>query len=417
MGAGLLQLDCDFHIHSRYSAGTSESMNFENIASQAPLKGLQVVGTGDALHPRWLEEMRSLAESSDGILERGGCRFVATVEVEDTHRVHHLLFLPGIAAAEGLREALQGKSEDLDKDGRPHLRIGGAELVDLVMEAGGFLGPAHAFVPWTSVYKEYDSLKACYGDHLKDIPFLELGLSADTQLADRIAELQGLTFLSNSDAHSPWPNKLGREFNRLLLRELDFRSLRRAIEGRGEERVAMNVGLDPRLGKYYSTACIRCYRSYSLQDATVSKWRCRDCGGRLKKGVKDRIGELADYGEPRHPPHRPPYLRIAPLADILALALKVKSPYSEKARALWSKLVTRFGSEIAVLLDVPLVEIRGEAGERVADLLKAFREKKFGVVEGGGGKYGELVFGNPRPRKIYEDQSMLDTFLTGGKSA
>ncbi|MBI4344042.1 MAG: phosphotransferase, partial [Euryarchaeota archaeon] len=163
----MLQLDCDFHIHSRYSAGTSDSMNFENIASQAPLKGLQVVGTGDALHPRWLEAMRALAESSDGVLERDRCKFVATVEVEDAHRVHHLLFLPGIAAAEGLREALKDRAVDLDTDGRPHLRIEGAELVDLVMEAGGFLGPAHAFVPWTSVYKEYDSLKACYGDRLK----------------------------------------------------------------------------------------------------------------------------------------------------------------------------------------------------------------------------------------------------------
>jgi len=52
------------------------------------------------------------------------------------------------------------------------------------------------------------------------IHFIELGLSADTDYADRIAELARRTFLSNSDAHSPRCNKLAREFNQMELKEL-----------------------------------------------------------------------------------------------------------------------------------------------------------------------------------------------------
>lgn len=56
--------------------------------------------------------------------------------------------------------------------------------------------------------------------------FLELGLSADTNMADRIEELQDIVFLTNSDAHSPWPHRLGREFNRLKLDDFSYTSLK-----------------------------------------------------------------------------------------------------------------------------------------------------------------------------------------------
>lgn len=402
-------LDCDFHIHSRYSGATSEQMNFEVISEQAPLKGLSVVGTGDALHHAWLKEIKSLKLFSDGIYEKRKCKFVITTEVEDARRVHHLIFLPEISSAESLRETFKKFSVDIDRDGRPHLRLNGEELVDYVGEVGGFLGPAHAFVPWTSIYKEYGSIKECYGDNVKKIKFLELGLSADTYLADCIEELQELTFLSNSDAHSPWPHRLGREFNRLLVKELTFKDIRKAIE-RNENKVVLNVGFDPRLGKYHSTACIKCFRRYELEEATKLKWRCMECGGILKKGVRDRIKELGSI-IPKHPEHRPKYIRIAPLAEILCLALKVKNIYSPEIQENWKKLVSRFGSEISVLVDAPIEEIKKESNGKVAELIAAFREGKFEIVEGGGGKYGEIVFNGARRRSAQRrSQAVLDDY-------
>jgi uncharacterized protein (TIGR00375 family) len=404
-----LRIDCDFHIHSRYSAATSKNMNLQVISRQARLKGLELVGTGDALHRGWLREIRGLQEYSEGIYEKNGCKFIITLEVEDSRRVHHLIFLPGISAAQGLREALEKYSEDIDSDGRPHLRLDGEGLVDLVQDVDGAVGPSHAFVPWTSIYKEYDALEECYGDNAGKISFLELGLSADTEMADYIAELRDITLLSNSDAHSPWPHRLGREFNRLQLRELSYGEVMKALRRKGN-RVALNVGLDPRLGKYHRTACIRCYAVYDYSEAERLRWRCPQCRGLLKKGVRDRIHELSSYPEPHHPEHRPPYIRIAPLAEILCLAMGVKSLYSPRVQEEWRRLVKAFGSEIAVLIDADPEEIKKVSGEELGKLIRRFREGDFTIVHGGGGRYGRIVFGPPdeKPRKTA--QGVLDQF-------
>jgi uncharacterized protein (TIGR00375 family) len=387
-------------------------MSLEVISKQALLKGLDVVGTGDALHSAWLREIQGLNPYSDGIYEKNGCKFIITLEVEDMHRVHHLIFLPGIDPALGLREEFLKHSVDIDKDGRPHLRLNGEEIVDHVKDAGGILGPSHAFVPWTSVYKEYDSLRACYGDNYKDLSFIELGLSADTEMADYIPELQDLTFLSNSDAHSPWPHRLGREFNRLEVGSLSFDEIRKALERKSGNRVTLNVGFDPRLGKYHRTACIRCYTLYEFEDAKKLRWRCAKCKGVLKKGVRDRITELGAYPAPRHPEHRPQYIRIAPLAEILCLALNVKSLYSAKVQESWKKLVGRFGSEIAVLIDVDVEDLKKEINERTGELIEAFRSGNFNITQGGGGKYGEIIFDRPSKEKFYTGkQGSLDQYL------
>ncbi|MEE8403536.1 MAG: TIGR00375 family protein, partial [Candidatus Hydrothermarchaeaceae archaeon] len=372
-------------------------------------KGLHLIGTGDALHPKWLLEIKGLDGYSDGVYEKNGCKFVITTEVEDSHRVHHLVFLPEISAAQGLQESLKKHSADIEKDGRPHVRLNGEELLDFVEEVGGFAGPSHAFVPWTSVYKEYDTIKDCYGKNAEKVGFLELGLSADTEMAGRIPELQDISFLTNSDAHSPWPNRLGREFNRLSLEDFSFPDIKKAIFGGG---IKLNVGLDPRLGKYHRTACIKCYTLYKFADAKRYNWKCQDCGGRLKKGVYDRIEELSACDTPGQSKNRPDYIRIAPLADILSSALGVKNVYSDRVQNAWRGLVERFKTEIAVLLDVPVEGIKTEGGEKLADLISAYRQGRFNILEGGGGKYGEMLFSRKNSQNFYTgNQSMLDSFV------
>jgi uncharacterized protein (TIGR00375 family) len=383
----------DFHIHSRYSGATSNRMDVETIAQQARLKGLNIVGTGDIFHPKWFESVRAeLREVDEGTFEHEvyGTRFILTVEVEDAKRVHHLILFPSVDAVNGMREVLAKKSADIDSDGRAHVEMEAPELVDLALEHDCMIGPSHAFTPWTSMYKEFDSLGACYGDRAPDVKFLELGLSADTDMADRIGELQDKTFLSCSDAHSPWPEKLGREFNRLELAEPTYREVEMAIKRENNRRISMNVGFDPRLGKYHMSACSRCFQQYDLGRAVALRWRCERCGGWIKKGVWDRVNELATYPEPKHPPHRPPYLRIAPLSEVIALALCTQDLHSPEVRATWGKLVESFGSEIGALVDAPLDEMEKIAGKRVTAIVKAFRDNSLRVVPGGGGKYGHL---------------------------
>jgi len=382
----------DLHIHSKYSGATSRQMNISTIAHQAKLKGLTFVGTGDVFHPEWLKSLKSeLNEVADGTFEHQiyKTRFLLTVEIEDKNRVHHLIILPSFSAAESVREKLAKSSADMNVDGRARIDLGAQEITEIVAQHDSLIGPSHAFTPWTSVYKEFNSLKDCYGDQLDKVSFVELGLSADTDMADRIAELADFTFMSNSDAHSPWPDKLGREFNRFSLAEPTYAEIVKAIKREDGRRVCLNVGFDPRLGKYHITACSRCFKQFAMEQAVKLRWKCDGCGGWIKKGVWDRINELADYPEPRHPPHRPNYLRIAPLAEVIGLAIG-EDPHSPVVRSEWEKLVTRFGSEISVLIDASPETLHDATRPQVAEVIKAFRSGTLRVVPGGGGRYGHL---------------------------
>jgi len=408
----MLSLNVDFHIHSKYSGGTSQQMELPTIASQAQLKGLEIVGTGDALHNAWLEHIKEmLREEGEGIYiyPTTNTRFIITGEVEDIKRVHHLILFPSLSSAEDMHEKIKGKSVDLDQDGRPHVQLNGEELVDIAKDSGALIGPAHAFTPWTAIYKEYRSLRECYGDQLSKIHFLELGLSADTEMADRIEELQNITFMSNSDAHSPWPHRLGREFNRLVVKDFSFREITKAIKREQGRGFSLNVGLNPLEGKYHKTACTRCYLHFLKEDAIALKLRCPECGGLIKIGVADRIEELASWKSPHHPSHRPPYIHILPLAEIIALAYNTHNLNSKRVREKWTQLVKSFGSEIKVLLDVDVGEIK-KVDARVGEVIENFRKDKVRYIPGGGGKYGTPTLGAVKERVWGQGQRKLSEF-------
>jgi uncharacterized protein (TIGR00375 family) len=396
-------INADLHIHSLYSMATSKNMVINTIASESKLKGLDLVGTGDAFHPEWLQIIKDSTEpSKTGIYsvkecdddsqtrliksvdrpetEANKCKFILTAEVEDRNRVHQLLILPSIESAYKIREELPSKNKD--KEGRPRVDMNGAELMDLIRDYKGLIGPAHAFTPWTSIYKEFDSIYDCYND---TPDFLELGLSADSNMADRIEELQDIPFLSNSDAHSPWPHRLGREFNEIEIKELTYDSFKDAIRSK---KVVGNYGFDPRLGKYHETGCVRCYETIPIVKARELKMRC-PCGGLIKKGVKDRIGDIAKWHEPHHPEFRPQYTHILPLAEIISLVhgKGITTVYVQK---IWKELVQTFGSEIEVLIYAPLDEI-ARTESKLADVINSFRKNTLNIQPGSGGHYGQIM--------------------------
>ncbi|MCA6212754.1 TIGR00375 family protein [Thermococcus bergensis] len=373
-------VDADLHIHSRYSKAVSKLMTFPLLAENAKLKGLGIVGTGDILNPQWEKELLRSAQKVDGgSYEIKGVRFLLTAEVEDNRRVHHLLIFPSIDAVREMRERLKPYSKDIESEGRSHVNLSAAEIADLANELDVLIGPAHSFTPWTALYKEYNSLKEAYGD--AKVHFLELGLSADSEMADRIKAHHKLTYLSNSDAHSPMPHRLGREFNRFEIEDATFDEVKKAILKRGGRKIVLNAGLDPRLGKYHLTACSKCYTKYRLEDAKRLNWRCEVCGGVIKKGVHDRILELADTNE--RPEDRPPYLHLAPLAEIIAMVLN-KGVETKAVKSVWERLLREFGSEISVLVDVPIRSIAKLVGDDIAKAIWAFRNEKLIVIPGGG---------------------------------
>jgi len=267
----------------------------------------------------------------------------------------------------------------------------------------------NCFTPWTAIYKEYNSIADCYGQNSKRVKFLELGLSADTGLADRIPELSGITFMSNSDAHSPWPHRLGREFNRIEVKELDFNNIRNAIERKKTRKFILNVGLNPQEGKYHLSACSRCYQRFRFKDAVMLKWKCPECSGRIKKGVIDRINELARFEKPKHPWHRPPYLHIIPLAEVISMVTGIRTITSKVIQDRWTSLVDRFGTEINVLVDSDISEVK-KADLDVGRIIEKFRQGRIRYVTGGGGQYGRPTLDGRRDEFWGSGQRALTEF-------
>ena len=375
-------VNADFHIHSCFSMASSKDMVIKNMAPKSKLKGLQLLGTGDAFHPKWLDIIEeSTTYSGDGIYEADGMDFVLTTEVEAKHRIHHVIIIPDIGIARELSQELPSKNKNID--GRPKTNLGGAELLELAHDYDCLIGPAHAFTPWTGMYKSYDSIYDCYE---KKPDFVELGLSADTDMADCICELKDFPFLTNSDAHSPWPHRLGREFNQIELEDISYSSIKKAIKNKD---IKANYGLVPNLGKYHMTACTKCYKLIDPIIARENKMRC-DCGGTIKKGVDFRISEISDFDEPQHPNFRPKYVHLMPLAEIIS-SVHEKGVTTKTVQGIWQRLIDNFKTEIDVLINAELTEIKNIDSD-VALAIESFRNNTIDIVPGGGGQYGRICF-------------------------
>ncbi|WP_303235277.1 TIGR00375 family protein [Methanosphaera cuniculi] len=384
-----MQINSDLHVHSKYSMATSKSMQPDIMAKESEKKGLDLIATGDALHSKWLGELEdNLTQIDDtGIYqlkdETSNTKFITTTEVEDNQRIHHLILIPSIETAWQMRDEFIVKN--MDADGRPKIRMRGTEIMDIARDYNCIIGPAHIFTPWTGIYKSYDRISDCYDNRMAD--FVELGLSSDTYLADRIDELKNYTFLTNSDSHSPWPHRMGREFNTMEIKNLSFEDVRTSIK---DNNIIKNYGFDPRMGKYHETGCIDCYKIFNIHDAQKLNMKCDVCGGVIKKGVKGRIEELATSDVPIHPEDRPEYQYILPLAELLS-SIHNKGVMTKYVQSRYERLIELFKTEIDILLDVELDKIE-HVDMLLANALKSYRNNTLNVTPGRGGLYGKVVY-------------------------
>ncbi len=382
------EINADLHIHSKYARAVSEKMEIPILAEQAKLKGVQLLGTGDCLHNKWLAHLKETLKG-DGIYtyKNSETKFVLQTEVQALGRVHHVILLPSFSKADELREKLLKYSNNLDADGRPWLKIMGEEIAEKVLECDGMFGPAHAFTPYFGMYAHFNTLKECYGKYADKVSFLELGLSADSKMADRISELHKLTFLSNSDAHSPYPLRIAREFNRIKIKDLTYEELKKALHQKDGRKVTMNCGFYPEHGKYHLSRCKNCLMFYKLEDAKKLNWKCGKCGGIINKGVVDKILEISDS---EGNPNRAKYVHIYPLTEIIATVYNIKTFSSKTVSNVWAKFIQQFGNEIKVLIDVPIEELK-KVDLRVGEYIEAFRKEEIKQIPGGAGEYGKLL--------------------------
>ena len=126
-------VNADFHVHSCFSMASSKDMLIENMAPKSKLKGLHLLGTGDAFHPKWLDIVEeSTTYKGDGIYTADDLDFVLTTEVEGKNRIHHLIIIPDMDIARELSDKLPSKNKTVD--GRPKTKYDGLELLELVKE-------------------------------------------------------------------------------------------------------------------------------------------------------------------------------------------------------------------------------------------------------------------------------------------
>jgi uncharacterized protein (TIGR00375 family) len=391
----------DLHIHSKYSRACSTSLDIPNLEKYARIKGVNLLGTGDFTHPKWIKDLKSnLTEQGNGILRtKSGFDFVLQTEISLIYsqdgkgrRVHMIILAPSFDVVSQITEAL-GKRGRLDYDGRPIFKIPCPELIEMMMSISKDieLVPAHAWTPWFSLFGSnsgFDSLKDCFLDKSNYIHALETGLSSDPPMNWRLSQLDHLSILSFSDLHSFWPWRIGREAT-IFDFDLSYKNLIKAIRTR--EGLDSTVEVDPNFGKYHLTGHRACNIKLTPKESLKLNDICPKCGRPLTVGVLQRVEALADRPDGFKPKDAKPFHSIIPLSEILASLLD-KAVSTKVVWQEYNKLIDNFRSEFNVLLSTPREDLEKVVGGKIADAIIRNRNHEIEISPGYDGVYGEPVF-------------------------
>ncbi len=425
-----MQITADFHIHSKFSRATSGDLDLEHIHSAARTKGVQVVGTGDFCHPAWFAEIEAKLESAEpGLLRlkrdaaaavkhasipgcRSPVRFILTTEISNiykkdgkTRKNHNLVFVPDIETARRLNRRLE-KIGNIQSDGRPILGLDARDLLEIVLESSpdAFLIPAHIWTPWFSLLgakSGFDSLDECFGDLSPQVFAVETGLSSDPAMNWRVSALDGVSLVSNSDAHSP--ANLAREANRFDT-ELSYFALRKALESR--EGFEGTIEFFPEHGKYHMDGHRDCGVCLDPVDTRGRDGVCPACAKPLTIGVLYRIEELADRPSGLRPPGSKDYIRMVPLADILAEVLQC-GPKTHRVSAAYRSALAALGPELEVLLNADLALVERLGIPLLSEALRRVRAGNLDIIPGYDGVYGKVRIFSSQERAELQGQRSL----------
>ncbi|WP_148629924.1 endonuclease Q family protein [Bacillus sp. E214] len=383
----------DFHIHvGRTKSGKpvkitgARTLTISTILEYAATrKGLDMVGVIDCHVPEVIEELEGLmAKGEMKELEGGGLQHKdgtvlipgSEIEINDENckgPIHVLAYFPTLEKMKLFSEwfAARVKNNTLSSQ---RIYESATVLQKKVKDLSGLFIPAHIFTPHKSLYGRgvLKSLNEVLNPDWIDA--VELGLSADTTMASKLSELNRYPFLTNSDAHSL--PKLAREYQKLLLQEPNFTEWHKALQQEEGRAILANYGLNPYLGKYHETVCENCGETLAVYSE-----RCPYCGSnQVTRGVAERINDLADAELGDVLQERPPYIHHIPLEFIPGLGPRTLD-----------KLVAGFGSEMAVIHEASLEELKGLVPEKIAMLIYQARGGTLSLQKGGGGIYGKII--------------------------
>ncbi|MBI5061021.1 MAG: DNA helicase UvrD [Candidatus Aenigmarchaeota archaeon] len=400
----------DLHLHSHFSRATSKDMTIHELARNAKIKGLHILGTGDFTHPRWLEDLKILLKNNDdgsGIYSYEGIKFVLSGEISliysqdgKTRKVHNVLLAPNFEVVDQINDFLRRKGR-LDYDGRPIFGFSCIELVDQLMRISQNIEiiPAHAWTPWFSIFGSmsgFNSVEECFQDRTKYIYALETGLSSDPAMNWRISSLDKYNLVSFSDSHSPYTWRIGREACVFDMPQLTYKNIIEAIRTR--KHFSYTIEVQPEYGKYHNDGHRFCNININPKEAMQLNNICPVCKKPLTIGVLHRVEELADREEGYQLEGAVPFKSLIPLMEIIA-AVEKTGMVTKKVNELYNILINRFGSEFNVLLNAESSELKKIVKDKLAEAIIANRSGKVKIIPGFDGVYGKPQFDIPAEKK------------------
>ena len=429
-----MRVIADLHMHSRFSRATSAKMNVKEIARFARIKGLDVVGTGDFTHPRWFKELTQdlVKIEGTGLYKTANepespVNFMMTSEVStiftfrgEAKKVHHVILTPSLETAAQINDRLT-RYGDLAIDGRPMLNMTAPQLVEEVMQVSSenMVFPAHAWTPWFSVFgafSGFDRMEDCYQDMTRHIHALETGLSSDPPMNWRLSALDKFTLVSNSDSHSHWPWRMGREANVFELERVTYHEIVDTIKQKDSRRFKFTIETDPAYGKYHWTGHRNCHVSIPPQEAIKLGNICPVCGRRLTEGVEQRVEELADRPVGFKPQGAIGFMHLLPLSEIIATVIGMSNPSVQGVWNIYNNLIEQFKDEYTVLIDASQEAMAKIVESRIAEAIVNVREGKIHVIPGYDGVYGQPVFSEAqknvekleKPKAVKKQRSLFE---------
>jgi uncharacterized protein (TIGR00375 family) len=428
-----VRIYADLHVHSRFSRATGKDATLRQFALWAGRKGLALVGTGDFTHPAWFGEIRDqLVPAEQGLFRLNprdeeaaraqlpaACRdavqpvrFILSVEVstiykaqDATRKVHHVIVVPDLAAAERLSRGL-ARIGNIASDGRPILGLDSRDLLEIALESGpgSFLIPAHVWTPWFSALGSksgFDSIADCYRDLAGHIFAIETGLSSDPAMNRRVSALDSYRLVSNSDAHSP--AKLAREAC-IFDADLSFGSIRGALEtGKG---YLGTIEFFPEEGKYHLDGHRKCNVRLEPAETRRNKGLCPVCGKPVTVGVMNRVEELADRPEAPRQAGGAAFRSAIPLPEILGEIIGA-GPDTKGVTAAYGQLLDQLGPELFILDSLPLEELARKSSANFVEAVARMRDGR--VIREGGydGEYGTIRLFGPGELAVRDDAPLL----------
>jgi uncharacterized protein (TIGR00375 family) len=436
-----MEFIADLHIHSKYSRATSKNLDLENLYIAAQLKGVAVVATGDFTYPAWYAEIcEKLEPAEPGLFKlkkehakicdqfippscQNKVRFILSTEIsniykknEKTRKNHNLVLMPDLAAAQRFNAKLDNIG-NIKSDGRPILGLDARNLLEILLETSeeGFLIPAHIWTPWFSMLGSksgFDSIEECFEDLTSHVFAVETGLSSDPPMNWRVSGLDGLTLVSNSDAHSPM--NVGREAN-LFNTSLSFANIKSALKSGDPDKFKGTFEFYPEEGKYHLDGHRNCKVRLWPQKTISHDGKCPVCGKRLTLGVLYRVEELADRKEQNTPKNRHPYYSIIQLVDILSEILQV-GPKSKKVQKYYKEALKQLGSEFDILHRLSPHAIEKTGIPLLGEAIRRMRLKEITVLPGFDGEYGKVKIFKAHEREQLQGQKSLFSIPTGDSS-